>query len=52
MNTRDHDGVSLTSNLDECNQRALRCATDFFHTERRPPWPHQSRPVVIDVYYC
>jgi hypothetical protein len=31
MDTRDHDGVSLASNLDECNQRAVRRATDFFH---------------------
>jgi hypothetical protein len=36
MDTHDHDGVSLASNLDKFNQRAVRCATDFFHTERRP----------------
>jgi hypothetical protein len=32
MDTHDYDGVSLASDLDECNQRALRRrATDFFH---------------------
>jgi hypothetical protein len=50
MDTHDHDGVSLASNLDKCNQRAVRCATDF--STLSGDHMAASEPVVIEIYYC